>query len=127
MSTLNWSGPLDRTAPTSIPLHTSELNLPLEVCPLSFCGFLVQALPSTHKLVQWRAKKTGQCCNLHLALNHGVNQLELSLGHLNDLLDQTGTDLVLEFLNSANGQSAIIDSPAQVSSSIQEDLQLTAE
>jgi hypothetical protein len=39
--------------------------------------------------------------NLRLALNHGINQFELTLCNLDNLFDQTTFNLVLNVLNSA--------------------------
>lgn len=39
--------------------------------------------------------------NLHLGLNHGIRQLELALSDLDDLLNQAGTNLVLQLSNPA--------------------------
>lgn len=41
------------------------------------------------------------CGNLHLGLGHVIDQLQLTLGDLDDLLDQASANLVLELLNPA--------------------------
>lgn len=50
-------------------------------------------------------RNVARCRDLHLALDHSVNKLELSLSNLDDLLDQTGSNLGLELLDPANAPS----------------------
>lgn len=44
-------------------------------------------------------KRVWRWGNLHLGLNHSINETKLSLGNLDNLLDQSSTDLVLQFLD----------------------------
>lgn len=39
--------------------------------------------------------------DLHLGLLHAINQLQLALSDLDDLLNQTSSDLVLKLIDSA--------------------------
>lgn len=73
-------------------------SIPLEILPLSLCGLLVKALPPV-KRISARPQDTTEIGDLRLALDDGVDQLQLSLSNLDDLLNETGSDLVLEFLN----------------------------
>jgi hypothetical protein len=43
------------------------------------------------------------CWNLHLSLVQLIGQLELCLSNLDDLLNETGTDLLLDLGDSKEG------------------------
>ncbi|TQV96639.1 hypothetical protein IF1G_05222 [Cordyceps javanica] len=58
----------------------------VKVCPLARDGFLLEVFPPG-------------AIDLHLGLLHGLDNLQLTLGNFNNLLDKAGTDLLLEFLD----------------------------
>lgn len=72
---------------------------PLKVRPLSLVGLLVQALPSVWQIVRNDRLAPQYNVNLRLGLHHRVDELELSLSDLDDLLDETSPNLVLDLLN----------------------------
>lgn len=41
-----------------------------------------------------------RCKDIHLILQHDIDEVILVLGHDDDFLDQTGTDLLLNILDS---------------------------
>ena len=80
----------------------AALCFPLKIRPLAFAGLLLQALPAKlfGQRLAMNTKKTSEGGgqnkkNLHFGLEHNINQLVLTFGNLNNLLDEASADLVL--------------------------------
>lgn len=78
-------------------------GLSLKVLPLSLDGLLLEVLPagsnvsSKNKYADW-----GIRLHLHLGLLHGLDQLQLALGDLDDLLDEASAELLLQLVDSSS-------------------------
>jgi len=79
-----------------------HLLLALKVDPLALIELLVQAFPAVLQSVSEFSRSKNEQVDLRLGLHHGIHELELSLGNLDDLLDEARANLVFEFGNSVN-------------------------
>jgi hypothetical protein len=75
-------------------------GLSLKVCPLAIDGLVLEVLPAGIEVsIRVLAKEDEYAGYLHLGLLHGGNHGQLALGDLDDLLNETGTNLVLQLGN----------------------------
>lgn len=83
-------------------LGRASSSISRKICPLTFIWLFFEIGPSVVVSSSLQNSCISKDENLHFSLCHGTDQLQLSLSNLNDLLNQSSTNLILNITNPTN-------------------------